>query len=171
MPAAWKETGELAYLDEVSSVPLQRAVRRLRTAFTGFFAERAQYPRFKSRKESGRSAECAASVFRFRDGKPTPARMAQPPDMVGSRALPPGVQASTVTVSQGAAGRWHVSLLCEDSGVRPFADSVNAVGVDAGLGHLLTLSARGEDQQLQARAARPRASGQGPAGIVPQGRG
>ncbi|MEU5324616.1 transposase, partial [Streptomyces sp. NPDC021056] len=46
---AWKKTGELAFLAEVSSVPLQQALRHLQTAFGNFFAKRAKYPRFKSR--------------------------------------------------------------------------------------------------------------------------
>ena len=32
-----------------------------------------------------------------------------------SRPLPEGAQPSTVTVSRDAAGRWFVSLLCEDT--------------------------------------------------------
>ncbi|MFM9690332.1 RNA-guided endonuclease InsQ/TnpB family protein, partial [Streptomyces galilaeus] len=57
MLTAWKKTRELAYLNDVSSVPLQQALRHLQVAFTNFFAKRARYPRFKSRKKSRRSAE------------------------------------------------------------------------------------------------------------------
>jgi putative transposase len=46
----------------------------------------------------------------------------------------------TVTVSQDAAGRWFVSLLCEDSTVKALPATSTAVGVDAGLDHLLTCS-------------------------------
>ncbi|WP_394614749.1 RNA-guided endonuclease InsQ/TnpB family protein [Lentzea sp. JNUCC 0626] len=46
---AWKRTEELAFLSEVSSVPLQQALRHQHTAFQNFFARRARYPRFKSR--------------------------------------------------------------------------------------------------------------------------
>ena len=46
---AWKKTGELAFLSEVSSVPLQQTLRHQHTAFVNFFAGRARYPRFKSR--------------------------------------------------------------------------------------------------------------------------
>ncbi|MEU5485812.1 RNA-guided endonuclease InsQ/TnpB family protein, partial [Streptomyces mirabilis] len=71
MLTAWKKTGEPAYLNEVSSVPLQQTLRHLQTAFTHFFGKRARYPRFKSRKTSRRSAEYTSSAFRFRDGKLT----------------------------------------------------------------------------------------------------
>jgi putative transposase len=111
MLTAWKKTGELAYLNEVSSVPLQQALRHLQVAFTNFFAKRARYPHFKTRKKSRKSAEYTTSAFRYRDGELTLAKMNEPLDIVWSRPLPEGVKPSTVTVSQDAAGRWFVSLL------------------------------------------------------------
>ena len=41
MLTAWKKTEELAFLAEVSSVPLQQTLRHLQGAFTHFFAKRA----------------------------------------------------------------------------------------------------------------------------------
>jgi putative transposase len=140
MLTAWKRTRELAYLNEVSSVPLQQALRHLQAAFTGFFGKRAKYPRFKSRKKSRKSAEYTTSAFRFRGGKLTLAKMSEPLDIVWSRPLPEGVEPSTVTVSQDAAGRWFVSMLCEDPSVGPLPATDTAVGIDVGLDHLLTLS-------------------------------
>ncbi|MFF8482206.1 RNA-guided endonuclease InsQ/TnpB family protein [Streptomyces antibioticus] len=140
MLTAWKKTGELAFLNEVSSVPLQQCLRHLQTAFTNFFGRRAKYPRFKSRKKSRRSAEYTTSGFRFRDGRLTLAKMREPLEIVWSRPLPDDAKPSTVTVSQDAAGRWFVSLLCEDASVRHLPAEDTAVGVDVGLDHLLTLS-------------------------------
>ncbi|WP_142147012.1 RNA-guided endonuclease TnpB family protein [Streptomyces sp. SLBN-31] len=140
MLTAWKKSEELAYLNEVSSVPLQQALRHLQTAFTNFFGRRARHPRFKSRKKSRKSAEYTTSAFRFRAGRLTLAKMAEPLEIVWSRPLPEGASPSTVTVSKDAAGRWYVSLLCEDPSVRPLPPTHAAVGVDVGLDHLLTLS-------------------------------
>ncbi|MBB4786121.1 RNA-guided endonuclease InsQ/TnpB family protein [Streptomyces rapamycinicus] len=140
MLTAWKKTEELAFLNDVSSVPLQQALRHLQAAFTAFFARRSKYPRFKSRKKSGKSAEYTSSAFRFREGKLTLAKMDQSLDIVWSRPLPEGALPSTVTVSQDAAGRWFVSFLVEDPAVQPLPAGGSAVGIDAGLGHLLTLS-------------------------------
>ncbi|MFD3997022.1 RNA-guided endonuclease InsQ/TnpB family protein [Streptomyces sp. NPDC058583] len=140
MLTAWKKTEELAYLTEVSSVPLQQTLRHLQVAFTNFFGKRAKYPRFKSRKRSRNSAEYTTSGFRFRHGLLTLAKMAEPLDVVWSRPLPDGAEPSTVTVSQDAAGRWFVSMLCEDTSVKPFPVTDAAVGIDVGLDHLLTLS-------------------------------
>ncbi|MCX5367070.1 transposase [Streptomyces sp. NBC_00124] len=140
MLTAWKRTEELAFLNEVSSVPLQQTLRHLQSAFTHFFAKRAKYPRFKSRKTSRRSAEYTTSGFRFRDGALTLAKMADSLDIVWSRPLPEGAKPSTVTVSQDPAGRWFVSILCEDPSVEPLPATDAAVGIDVGLDHLLTLS-------------------------------
>lgn len=140
MLTAWKKTEELAFLNDVSSVPLQQTLRHLQTAFTHFFAKRAKYPRFKSRKRSRKSAEYTTSGFRFHDGRLTLAKMADPLDIVWSRRLPEGAKPSTVTVSQDAAGRWFVSMLCEDPAIKPLPATDEAVGVDVGLDHLLTLS-------------------------------
>ncbi|WTE35889.1 transposase [Streptomyces sp. NBC_01618] len=140
MLTAWKKTEELAFLNQVSSVPLQQTLRHLQTAFTNFFGKRAKYPRFKSRKKSRKSAEYTTSGFRFRDGALTLAKMTEPLDIVWSRPLPQGARPSTVTVSQDAAGRWFVSLLCDDPSIQPLPATDSALGIDAGLDHLLTLS-------------------------------
>ncbi|WP_225852166.1 RNA-guided endonuclease TnpB family protein [Micromonospora sp. AMSO12t] len=89
--------------------------------------------------KSRRSAEYTTSGFRYRDGQLTLAKMAEPLNIVWSRPLPEGAKPSTVTVSQDAAGRWFVSLLCDDRIEQAPAPSP-AVGIDAGLDSLLTLS-------------------------------
>ncbi|MDG4763143.1 transposase [Solwaraspora sp. WMMD406] len=139
MLTGWKKTDELAFLNDVSCVPLQQALRHLQTAFTNFWAKRARYPSFKSRKRSRRSAEYTASAFRWRDGRLTLAKMTAPLDIVWSRPLPEGAVPSTVTVSQDPAGRWYVSLLCDDR-IEQVSASTAVVGVDAGLDSLFTLS-------------------------------
>ena len=136
----WKRTEELAYLNEVSSVPLQQALRHLQAAFSHFWAKQGRYPRFKSRKKSRASAEYTRSAFRWRNGSLTLAKMAEPLDIRWSRPLPKGSAPSTVTVSRDAAGRWFVSLLCEDPSVTLLPIEDSAVGIDVGLDHLLILS-------------------------------
>lgn len=138
MLTAWKKTSELAFLNDVSCVPLQQALRHLQVAFVNFWSKRAKYPNFKSKRKSRKSAEYTTSGFRYRDGQLTLAKMAEPLDIVWSRPLPDGASPSTVTVSQDAAGRWFVSLLVEDT-IEP-TPAAGAVGVDAGLNSLLALS-------------------------------
>ncbi|MFJ8489295.1 RNA-guided endonuclease InsQ/TnpB family protein [Streptomyces sp. NPDC094038] len=111
----WKRTGELAFLSEVSSVPLQQALRHLQTAFGNF--------------------------FKWRDGKPTLAKTAEPLDIRWSRPLPEGAQPTTVTVSRDSVGRWFASSLCDDRvAPAPAPATANAVGIDAGVTSLVTLS-------------------------------
>jgi putative transposase len=139
MLTAWKRSDDLAYLNEVSSVPLQQALRHLQGAFANFFDKRSGYPRFKSRRRSPQSAEYTRSAFRWRDGRLTLAKMTEPLEIRWSRLLPEGAEPSTVTVSRDAAGRWHVSILVEEQiDQHPAAGS--AVGIDAGITSLLTLS-------------------------------
>src|SRR5260221_101012 len=139
MLTQWKASEDLAYLAEVSAVPLQQALRHLQGAFASFWGKRARYPRVKSRNRSPASAEDTRSAFRWRDGQGWLAKMDPPLDIRWSRSLPEGADPSPVTVSRDAAGRWHVSLLCECAvELLPATDAV--VGVDAGVTSLLTFS-------------------------------
>ncbi|WP_204289715.1 RNA-guided endonuclease InsQ/TnpB family protein, partial [Microbispora amethystogenes] len=140
----------------VSCVPLQQALRHLQAAFTNFFAKRAKYPTFKSRKKSRASAEYTRSAFRWRDGQLTLAKMDAPLDIVWSRPLPQGAEPSTVTVSKDASERWFVSLLVEEM-IRSLAPMGDVVGVDAGITNLVTLSRPiGDLTDEDGRVANPR---------------
>lgn len=134
---AWKKSDDLAFLNEVSSVPLQQTLRHQQAAFASFFGKRARYPRFKSRKKSRASAEYTRSGFRWRDGQLTLAKMTDPLDIRWSRDLPG--EPSTVTVSRDPAGRWFVSLLVETT-VETLPRTDTTVGVDVGLTSLAALS-------------------------------
>ena len=135
----WKKEPELAFLNEVSSVPVQQTLRHLQTAYSNFFAKRAKYPSFK-KKRAGGSAEFTRSGFRFAAGKLTLAKMEAPLDIRWSRPLPEGAEPSSASVSLDAAQRWHVSLLCEDKAVKHLPKLKTAVGIDLGINALATLS-------------------------------
>src|SRR5688572_23606536 len=65
---AMKRLPELAWLNEVSAVPLQQTLRHQHAAFAACFAGRARCPRFKSRR-GRQSATYTRSAFRWRDGQ------------------------------------------------------------------------------------------------------
>lgn len=67
---AMKREPDLVFLNEVSSVPLQQALRHQHQAFQAFFAKRARYPRFKSRR-SRQAATYTRSAFRMKAGQCT----------------------------------------------------------------------------------------------------
>jgi putative transposase len=136
---AWKQDEDLSFLREVSNVPLQQALRAQQNAFANFFAKRAKYPRFKSKKKSRKSATFASNAFSYRDGQVTLAKMNEPLAVRWHRPLPEGAVPSTVTVSCDRAGRWFVSILVEEA-VQTLPKTDAAVGIDAGLDHLVTLS-------------------------------
>ena len=131
---AMKATEELGWLNEVSCVPLQQAVRHQQAAFASFFAGRARCPRYKSR--SGRqSAEYARSGFRYRDGRLLLAKMSAPLAFAWSwpDIDPASIDPSTVTVSRDPWGRWYISFAVEvREPVQP-SPAGAVVGVDLGI--------------------------------------
>src|SRR5262249_56374987 len=72
-----KRDPDLEFLNEVSAVPLQQALRHQHTAFQAFFAKRARYPRFKSRR-GRQSATYTRAAFRMRCGTLHLAKMSTP---------------------------------------------------------------------------------------------
>src|SRR6266700_1757448 len=97
---AMKASEDLDWLNEVSSVPLQQAIRHQQVAFGNFFAGRARYPRYKSR--TGRqSAEYTRSGFRYRDGRLFLAKTSTPLAFAWSwpDIDPASIAPTTVTVS------------------------------------------------------------------------
>jgi putative transposase len=135
----WKQSQELGFLREVSSVPLQQSLRHLNAAFVAFRAGRARHPRFKAKKRRWDTAEYTRSAFRYRNGHLSLAKLPGSLAIRWSRQLPEGAQPSTVTVSRDPSGRWFVSLRIQRS-VAHLPSSSSRVGVDVGLTSLVTLS-------------------------------
>jgi putative transposase len=129
-----KRDPELAFLNEVSSVPLQQALRHQHKAFAAFFGKRARYPRFKSRR-GRQSAHYTRSAFTLRGGALRLAKTDAPlrftwswPDIdVG--ALDP----ATVIVSREPDGRWYVTFTIDTAAPQPLPPAAHAVGVDLGV--------------------------------------
>ncbi len=139
MLTAWKADPETAWLYEVSNVALQQGLQHLQNAYVNFWGKRAKYPRFKSKHKSRASATFTTSGFRWRGGLIWLAKMAEPLDIRWSRPLPEGAEPSTVTVNRDAAGRWHISILVEET-MPVLPPAAAAVGIDAGITSLVTLS-------------------------------
>jgi len=135
---ALKKTPEHAWLNEVSSVPVQQALRHLQTAFANFFAKRARYPQFK-RKDGPQSAEYTTSAFKWEGHSLKLAKMDAPLAIRWSRTIPKAAKVTTVTVSRDTAGRYFVSLLCDDA-VAEKPSAQGKVGIDLGLTHFAILS-------------------------------
>ncbi|UAN57240.1 MULTISPECIES: RNA-guided endonuclease TnpB family protein [Serratia] len=126
---ALKKEPEFTWLNDVSCVPLQQSLRHQQAAFTHFFAGRAAYPAFKSKRHK-QTAELTTSAFKYREGKLYMAKSKMPLDVRWSRPLPS--VPSTVTLSRDATGRYFVSCLCEFEPVS-LPLSAKTVGIDVGL--------------------------------------
>jgi putative transposase len=138
---AMKKDPEFAWLNEVSSVPLQQVLRHQHQAFAAFFGGRARYPRFKSRQGS-QSAHYTRSAFSFRGGVLKLAKTSTPFKFVWSwpdvdvGALNP----ATVIVSREPDGRWYVTFTVDTDDPEPAPETGRATGVDLGAKDFAVLS-------------------------------
>lgn len=139
---ALKKT-DYPWLYEVSKCAPQEALRNLDQAFTHFFrrrkngAKKKGYPKFKSRKRGIGSFSLTGSI---RVAETT----VQLPRLGALRLkehgyLPIGAKILRATVSE-RAGRWFVSLQVEEERPDPKTKDGNALGIDVGVTHLMTLS-------------------------------
>lgn len=135
----WKRDPETAWLTEPSKGPLQACLRNLQTAYVNFWGKRAKYPTFKRKGKTTDSATYFRNCFTFRDGRITLAKQDHPLDIRWSRPLPDAAIPSQVTVSRNARGQYHISVLVEETIAEP-PRTGDAVGVDAGITSLVTLS-------------------------------
>jgi putative transposase len=136
-----KKDPHLAFLSEVSSVPLQQTLRHQHKAFTAFFARRARFPRFKSRR-SRQAAHFTRSAFSLRGGVLRLAKTADPLRFVWSW---PDVDLTTldpamVIVSREPDGRWYVTFTVDTSSREPLEETRHAVGIDLGVTHFAVTS-------------------------------
>jgi putative transposase len=136
---ALKEQPETAWLREMDSQLLQPVLADLGQAFSNFFARRARYPRFKSKKRD---------TPRF--------RIPQRVKVVGNRVQVPKVgrvrlrlsqplvgTTKSATFKQDASGHWHVTLvsaLDRPAVTLPMPEVEQTIGVDLGLKDIVVCS-------------------------------
>jgi len=133
----WRHDPETAWLADAPVHPLQQTLKDLERAYANFFAQRADFPRFKrkGRRDS----------FRYPD--PKQIRL----DQANSRIFLPKLgwlryrnsrdvlgTVKNVTVSQ-SCGKWFVSVQTEREVAQPIPNG-DAVGIDLGVARFATLS-------------------------------
>ena len=126
-----KKQEETRWLSEVSSVPLQQALRHLDRAFRNFFEDRADYPTFK-KKRNQQSATYASNAFTWDGQNLTLAKMDTPLAIIWHRPLPNSCKPSSITVTKDEADRYFVSILVEED-IKPLPVTPQMVGLDLGL--------------------------------------
>lgn len=132
-----KAQPEVAWLNEVSSVPLQQTLRDLQTAYKNFFEKRTGYPSFK-RKTGPQGAEYTNSGFRF-EAKTKTLTLAKIGAIKVKWSRKEILEPSSVRILRDASGRYFASFVVE---VDPIAAPTTGetVGIDFGLNRLATLS-------------------------------
>ena len=131
-----KKNPEFSWLKDVTAVPLQQALRHLNTAFLHFFAGRAQYPRFK-KKRNKQSATYASNAFKWDGFKLTLAKMKCPLKIKWHRHFT-GTP-TTVTVSKDSAHRYFVSFSVEEE-IKSFPETDSQVAIDLGIKDVIVSS-------------------------------
>ena len=137
---SWK-SGELSFLSEVSSVPLQQALRHQHNAFQAFFAGRGRYPRFKSRR-GRQSAHFTRSAFRMKSDGLRLAKTSAPLRVAWSwpNVDLPSLDPTMVIVSCESDGRWFVTFAVDVDEPAPLPTTGQTVGVDLGVTDFAVLS-------------------------------
>jgi putative transposase len=138
---AMKRLPGWAFLNEVSSVPLQQALRHQHAAFQAFFAQRARYPRFKSYR-GRQSATYTRSAFSMPGGVLRLAKMSEPLRFVWTwpSADVASLDPTSVTVTRAPAGRWFVTFHVDVPDPVPLPVAGQNVGIDLGLTDIAVLS-------------------------------
>lgn len=129
---------ELPWLGDVSDWVLKEAIADAVTAYDNFFAHRAKFPRFKSKRSSRQSMRFRRPVLKGRNHVLVP--------KVGvirfreHRPIEGAIKMATVTRS--SSGRYHISFLVDDGADIPEKPEivVDSVGIDVGLADFATLS-------------------------------
>ena len=133
-----KKQEETLWLNEVSSVPLQQALRHLDKAFRNFFEGRADYPTFKKKRQQ-QAATYASNAFSWDGHHLTLAKMEAPLPTIWHRPLPDGCKPSSVTITKDDAERYFVSILVEED-MKPLEVTPKTVGLDLGLKSMVITS-------------------------------
>jgi putative transposase len=129
-----KKDPDLAFLTEVSSVPLQQALRHQHQAFTAFYAKRASHPRFKSRR-GRQAAHYTRSAFTMRGGQLRLAKTAGPLRFTWSwpEADLAALDPTMVIICREPDGRWYVTFNLDTGAPEPLEPTRHTIGVDLGV--------------------------------------
>ena len=135
---ALKKNPDFVWLKDVSSVPLQQALRHLDKAFKSFFKSGFGYPKFKNKR--GKQSACYMSnsfKWNAKSQELTLAKMKQPLKIKWTRSFV-GVP-SSVYVSKTKTGKYFISILVEEEIIKNQPTN-KTVGIDLGIKSLAVCS-------------------------------
>ena len=132
-----KSQPEHSWMNEITHVPMQQALRHLQTAYVNLFEKRGGYPCFKS-KRGDQAAEYTRGAFRWHG----PSRTLKVAGLGRlkirwSRAF--ASSPSSVTIAKHADGRYFATLVLDEQ-IAQLPKTGAEVGIDLGISSLATLS-------------------------------
>jgi len=134
----WRNSADTAWLRDAPVHPLQHALKDLERAYKNFFAQRADFPRFKKKGSS--------DSFRYPDQKQF--KIDQPNSRIflpklgwvryrNSREILGLAKNITISCSNG---KWHASIQTEREIEQPIHPAASIIGIDMGIARFATLS-------------------------------
>jgi putative transposase len=140
-----KKQEEYMWLDNMPVHPLQQSLRDLETAYVKFFKTQAEFPKFKSKKDSKKSFRMPVG-WKIRGNKIQLAR-----DLTMKfRSTKIEGELKSITVSQDTDGEWYGSIISYQE-INPVKKTGDPIGIDMGLTHLAVTSQGKEYENLKPR--------------------
>ncbi len=134
-----KKQDEYKYLNECASQSLQMALRQLVTAFDNFFAKRAKYPNFKSKKNTKQSYAIPQNI-KLSDNRVFVPKFTEGIKTKIHRKLDNNCVIKQAFISK-IADEYYISISYENNKSTPKPKVIeNAVGLDMGLSNLVIRS-------------------------------
>lgn len=134
-----KRQDNYKYLNECASQSLQMALRQLVTAFDNFFAKRAKYPNFKSKKNAKQSYAIPQNI-KLDDKKVYVPKFTEGIKAKIHRKLDKNCIIKQAFISK-VADEYYISINYENNKSLPKSKIIeNAVGLDMGLSNLIIRS-------------------------------
>ena len=144
-----QKKSELTWLKEVNSQSLQSALRHLDRAYTRFFRDKRDFPRFKSRHHK-QSFACPQNVkVDFHNSTIRLPKIGEV-KTVFERQFKGKIK--TCTVSKTSTNKYFISILVEtpeDPGLKPRVQSKTTIGIDLGIKEFAILSDKTRIENLK----------------------
>ncbi len=138
---AMKKQEQYAWLQEVNSQSLLNALLNIYTAFQNFFAKRAKFPNFKSKKIAKRSYQCPQHCKL--DCENGLLHLPKIKNIKTKISRQFNGKIKTVTISKTATGKYFASVLVENNETLPTPTTIEidkTIGIDLGIANFLNFS-------------------------------
>lgn len=126
---------ELTWLKETNSQSLQHSLKCLQAAYNNFFAKRAKFPRFKSRKD--KQSFTVPQHVEVKDGRIHFPKFKEGIKLRLHRPLEGEIKHATIY--RNSAGQYFACILVEKE-IQPLPRKTTEVGIDLGISALATCS-------------------------------